>query len=178
MDETFILNRQGGITKHFDLRLASFRMLVVYADHIETPLARRWEAPQVFSDHSCYLLPLMPVHGGFSGLHIARASRLNLDKAKDVFLPTDQINFSPAARRPEVSRYHGVAELPEMEVSRLFAAPTGEVMGSNLLRRQGVLRQPVQNPKDCPRWLPRESPSKRHKKTSNPTLPARASGGM
>jgi len=84
MDESLILRRQGGISKNFNLRLAGFGLPVVYADHIESPLARRWKAPQILSHHHRDLAPLMPVNRRFPGLHIARRPRFNFHEAKDI----------------------------------------------------------------------------------------------
>src|ERR1700735_1863243 len=39
----FILSRQRRITKQLNLRPAGWQTVIVYADHIETPLARRWK---------------------------------------------------------------------------------------------------------------------------------------
>jgi hypothetical protein len=145
-------------------------MLIVYADHIEAPLARRWTSPQVLPCDGRDQAPLVPVHRRFSRLHIACGPSLNLHKAKNIVFPPDQINLSPAARRPEVPRHHRVTQRPKMEVSRLFSPPPSAMMRSSLLRRQGMLRQPVQNPKHCPRRssgeeMPRKHPSRKHKDT-------------
>jgi hypothetical protein len=62
----------------------------------------------------------MLIHGSFGGLYVERAPCLNLHKAQDILFPSDQVNLSPATRRPEVSRDHRIAQFPQMEVRRLF----------------------------------------------------------
>jgi hypothetical protein len=64
-------------------------MPIVYADHIEPPLARRWRAPQVLPYHGGHFPPLVPVDRRLSRLHVERTTSLNLNKAKDVFLPSN-----------------------------------------------------------------------------------------
>src|ERR1700691_4574809 len=135
MDEFFILSREGGITKHFDLRLAGPRIQIVYADHIETPLARRWNSPKVTPHPPPHQSPLVPVDSRFPGLYIACGARLNFHEAKNIRVPSDQVKLSPAARRAEVSRHHGVSQLAQMKVSRLFSPPPGAMMCRNLFRR-------------------------------------------
>src|SRR5579862_8866562 len=129
-DEISILRRQAGITKQFDLRLAGFRLFIVYADHIESPLARRWKAAEILARDQFDLPALVAVDGGCSGLHIARGARLHLDKTEHIVVPSDQINFPAAAGRAEIARDHGIAEFSQMKVSRFFAAASGSVMGS------------------------------------------------
>jgi hypothetical protein len=147
MDEFYILSRQGGIAKHFDLRLAGLRMLVVYADYIESPLARMWKAAQVLPCHRRHPATLVPVHSGFPRLHVPGRSRLDFHEAKNIFFPSDQVNLSPASRRPEVPRHHRVAQLPQMKVGGFFSPPPSLMMRSNPLGRQRLLRHPVQEPK-------------------------------
>jgi len=146
MNKTLILRRQRGIAKHFDLRLAGLGCFVVYADHIETPLARRWEAAQIFPHDSRYLAPLVPVDGRDPGLYVQSGSRLHLHKAEDIVFPSDEIDFSPAARRAVISRHHGVAQLPQMKVRRFFSALAGAMMRGQFLGRQRACGQPVQEP--------------------------------
>jgi hypothetical protein len=44
-----ILRREGGVTKDFDLRPADFRFFIIYAHHVEPPLARRWSATSILA---------------------------------------------------------------------------------------------------------------------------------
>jgi hypothetical protein len=171
MDETLILSREGGITKHFDLRLAGPRIYIVYADHIEPPLARRWKSPKVISHHGGHQTPLVPIDSCFPGLHIARGSRLDFHEAKNIVVPSDQVNLSPGARRAKVSRHHGVAQFPQMKVSRLFPAPPSAMMRRNLLRRQSMLRQPVEEAKRRLRQLPREWPPGKNASRKHEEIP-------
>jgi hypothetical protein len=74
----------------------------------------------------------VPVDSRFPGLYIACGARLNFYEAKNIGIPSDEVNLSPAARRAEVSRHHYVAQLPQMKVSRLFPPPPGAMMCRNL----------------------------------------------
>src|SRR5882762_1850536 len=44
-----ILRREGGVTKHSDLRPADFRFFIIYAHHVEPPLARRWSPTSILA---------------------------------------------------------------------------------------------------------------------------------
>jgi hypothetical protein len=148
MGEFTILRRQGGISKNFNLRLAGFGLGIVYPDHIESPLARRWKAPQILAHHRRDLASLMLVNRRFPWLHIARRPRLNFHEAKNIVFPSDQINLSAAARRPEVARYHRVSQFPEMKISRLLSTPHSQMMRGNLLCGKSTLGQPVKESKE------------------------------
>src|SRR6202046_633274 len=54
----FILSRQRRITKQLNLRPAGWQTVIVYADHIETPLARRWKPAQTLAHHGRYFASL------------------------------------------------------------------------------------------------------------------------
>ena len=84
----------------------------------------------------------------FARLYVKRGAGLNLNEAKHIVVPSDQVDFSPAARRAEVPRHHGVTELSQVEVGCFFAAASGSVMRSDLLRRQRMGGQPVEQAQD------------------------------
>lgn len=91
-----ILRRQGGILKHFDLRAGMIRF-IVYAYNIEPPLARRWQLAPILSRDLRYLPTLMPVDRRLGRLHIMRRAGLNFYKAKDIVIPSDQVDLATAA---------------------------------------------------------------------------------
>jgi hypothetical protein len=109
----------------------------------------------------------MLVHGGFAGLYIERAPRLNLHKAQDILFPSDQVDLTPATRRPEVARDHCVTQFPQMEVRRFFTPTPYAMMLCNFLRRQRSLRRPVQSPQHQLRRHSGKCPSRMHKEISN-----------
>ncbi len=138
-------------------------MAIVYAYYIEAPLARRWKAPQVLSYHRGHLAPFVPVHGRFSGLHVARAPRFNLHKTKNILLPADQVNLPSATRRTKISRHHRVAQFPQMEVSRFLALAPHALVSGSIIRGQSVRCQPVQNAKRRLRAPSRKCSSRKHR---------------
>jgi len=76
------------------------------------------------------------------------ASSLNFHQAKHILLPADQIDLAAALRRREIPRHPGIALLSEMKASlfSLFLPPTpGWQVSRKIVRRQGVLRQPVED---------------------------------
>jgi hypothetical protein len=85
----------------------------------------------------------VPVDSRFPRLYVARGPRLNFHETKNIVIPSNQINLSPAARRAEVPRHHRVAQLAKMKVRRFFSSPPSAMMRSNLFRWQSVVRQPV-----------------------------------
>ncbi len=151
IDESFILSRQGGITKQFDLWLAGLRLKIVYADHVESPLARRWKTPQVLPCDCRNQPALVAVHCRLAGFDIARGSRLNFHKTKDVLVPPDQIDFSPAAWRAEIPCHHGVTQPPQVEICRPLPPSPGAGVFRNFVFRQSPLSQPVQKTEHSPR---------------------------
>ncbi len=115
-----ILRRQIGVLKHFDLRAGS-TAVIVYAYYIEAPLARWWQAAQVLARHFRDFPAFVPVHGCLGRLHILRCAGLNFNEAKNIAVPSDQIDFSPRASSAIVAGDHGIPELAEMKVRFLFA---------------------------------------------------------
>jgi len=71
---------------------AGWQTVIVYADHIETALARRWNLAQILAHHGRYFASLVAIHCRYSGLRVAGASSLNFDEAKDILLLADQID--------------------------------------------------------------------------------------
>src|SRR5580692_2878046 len=129
-------------------------MPIVYADHIESPLARKWKAPQILAHHRGDLAALVTVDCRFAGFYITSGPRLHLDKAENIVFPSDEVDFSPAARRTKISRHHCVAQPAEIKVSRFLAAPASAQVGRAVFCRQSMLRQPIEKAK---RGLSRDS---------------------
>jgi hypothetical protein len=96
------------------------------------------------------------VNSRFPGFHIACSSGLNFHEAKNIAVPSDQVNLTPAAWRAEIPSHHGVAQHPQMEVSRLLSAPPGPMVRRNLFRGQSMLGEPVEEAKRCAGSLPRK----------------------
>jgi hypothetical protein len=149
MNKTDILRREGGIAKHFDLRLAGRRLRIVYAYDVEPPLARRGLATQVFSCYGGYFAAFMAVHGCFGGLHVTRCPRLNFNKTKHIGIPADQVDFPRLPRRAVVAGHDDITQAAEMEAGVLLAAPPGALMRRPLVRRQSMTRQPVEAADGC-----------------------------
>jgi hypothetical protein len=91
-------------------------------------------------DHPSFML----IDSRFAGLYVKRGPGLNLNEAKHIVVPSDQVDLSPAARRAKVPRHHCVAELSQVEVGGFFATASGFVMWSDLLPPQSVFSQPVE----------------------------------
>jgi len=124
-------------------------MLVVYADHIEAPLARRWKPAQIIPRDCGDLPALVPVHRGFSRLHVACAARLHFNEAQNIFFPSDQIDLSAAAGRSEISRDHGISHVSQVEVGGFFAFASHTLVGGSVIGRQSMSCQPVENAEGC-----------------------------
>jgi hypothetical protein len=104
-------------------------------------------------------------------------------EAENIVVPSDHVDLSAAARRAEVPRDHGVAQFPQMKVGRLFSAASGAMMRRDFLRRQSMLRQPVEGAEHRMRELPRKYPpgedaSRKQKEILKLTVPASDLNGM
>jgi hypothetical protein len=143
IDESGILRRQARIAKHFDVRGAAAQPLVIYADHIKTPLARSGKTAPILAGDGRDQAALVPVNSRFCRLYVVCGSRLHFDKTQNAIFPPNKIYFSPATRRAKVSSYHGIAKGSEVEVSRLFSLAPNAVMRGSFLWRQGTIREPV-----------------------------------
>src|SRR5580700_1986181 len=119
-------------------------MVIVYADHVESPLARKWKAPQILAYHCGDLAALMTVDCSFAGFYVTRGPRLHLDKAENIVFPSDEVDFSPAARRTKISRHHRVTQPAKMKVRRFLAVPASPQVGRAVSCRQSMFRQPIQ----------------------------------
>src|SRR6185312_14070757 len=119
-----ILRLEVNVPEQFDLRLAG-GVIVVHADDFEAPRAGRRQMTQVFTGDCDKFPALIPINGGFGGLHVASGAGLDFDKAEDVLVPADQVDFAAPVGRAKVPGNHGVAVSPEIEVGVLFASPAG-----------------------------------------------------
>jgi len=79
--------------------------------------------------------PFVPVYGRLRRLHIARRPSLNFNETKNIRVPADQVDLSPAARRPEIALDHHIAQLPQVEVCVFFALSAGALMPRPRIRR-------------------------------------------
>jgi len=104
----FILSRQRRITKQLNPRPAGWQTVIVYADHIETPLARRWKPAQILAHHGRYFAPPVASTAATPVFTWRVLRSLNFHEARQLLLPADQI-VSP--RRTEIPRHHGIARL-------------------------------------------------------------------
>jgi hypothetical protein len=119
-------------------------MGIVYAHNIESPLARRWNPPQILSRHLRQFAPFVPVDGRLSSLYVTRGPRLNFDKAKNVGIPANQIDLPAVARRAEVSRHHRVPHFPQIKVCRFFPARASLLMPWPRVGREHAQPHPIQ----------------------------------
>src|SRR5580658_2037192 len=124
-NKTDILRREGGIAKHFDLRLAGRRLRIVYAHDVEPPLARRGLAAQVLSCYRGDFAAFVAIHSRLGSLHVARCARLNLNKAKHIGIPTDQVDFSRLSRRTVVAGHDNIPQAAKVEAGVVLPAPSG-----------------------------------------------------
>ena len=142
-----ILRRQGSISKHFNLR-AGRAICIVYAYDIESPRARGRKPPQILVRHCGHFPPFVPVHGRFWRLHVARGPRLNFNEAKNVCIPTNQVNLPSATRRTKVARHDGITQLSQVRISVFLTAPANALMARHRVRRKGALCNPIQSADD------------------------------
>src|SRR5437867_4078443 len=76
--------------------------------------------------------PLLSIYGSFGGLDVASSASLDLDEAKHVFVPSDEIDFAVMPRGTEISRDHDVAAATKVEVGVFLSATTGAKVGGSV----------------------------------------------
>jgi len=86
--------------------------LIIYADHVETPLARLGDMTQIVPRHRSQLSLLPAIHGGFRGFDVMRGSCFDFYKTEDIVVPPDQVDFSPATRGAIVACDNYLTSLP------------------------------------------------------------------
>ena len=86
----------------------------------------------------------MLIDGGFGRLHRVRGPSLHFDETEHIFMPADQIDFSAAAGRAEVSGDHDVSAAAQIEVCVFFTAPASVEMGRARLRGRHFVGEPIE----------------------------------
>jgi hypothetical protein len=109
------------------------------------------------------LAPFVPVYCRLRGLYIARGPRLNFNETKNIGFPADQVDLSPAPRRPEISLHHHITQLPQMKIRVFFALRAGALVPRSRVRREHAPRNPIQavndsSCKNCGKHNEQETP--------------------
>jgi hypothetical protein len=159
MRKLYILRRQGGIAKHFDLR-AGVTTVIVYADHVEPPLARRRHPPQIIAHYLRYLPSLMSIDRSFGRFNVARCTGFHFDKTQHISFPPDHIDFTTVLRRTIIPGNHCVSNVSQEKVSIFLTANADAQVYRHPRRRKDALGAPIQRPDDSTRHN-----SKHHTKT-------------
>jgi hypothetical protein len=74
----------------------------------------------------------LAVHRSSGRFHVARSPRFDFDKAEDILVPSDQINFAMVPRRAKVARNYDVSASAQVEVGVFLAAPPCALMRRSL----------------------------------------------
>jgi|SRR5579872_394504 len=141
-NETSILAYREGILEQFKLRQAGPRV-IIYADYVETPLARKWQVSKVITGNRSQGALLVAIDGSFGGLDVVSGARLDFHKAKHILVPAYEVDFAPRMRRAEVAGDHQISVAPEIEVGILLTALPGALVLGARIGRQGMVRKPV-----------------------------------
>src|SRR5690349_18644670 len=123
-------------------------MIIVHGEHVETPLARRWHAAEIFASHVSEFSPLFRANGRFSRFYIACGSGLHFDKTQDTFVPTADSNLSMTARRTIVASHHHVPELAQIKVGIFFAPSAGFLMLGCGIGSKNLCSDAIEKPDD------------------------------
>lgn len=70
------------------------------------------------------LMLLLAIDGGFGRFDVMRRPRLDFNEAKDIPVPSDQIDIPSPPWRAKISRHHHIAQPAQMKVGSFFATPT------------------------------------------------------
>src|SRR3954452_1036536 len=113
-------------------------LVVIHRDHIKPPLRRLGgllcrDRSQVIANNDLQVAPLLAIHCSFRRFNGASRTRLHLDEAQYVFIPSDQINLTMMPRRTVVPRDHHVSTLAEIKVGGLLATTAGAEVGRSRL---------------------------------------------
>ena len=119
--------------------------VIVYGNHVETPLARRWTVAQKIAGHQRQLLLFGVIYRCLGGLYVMRCPGLDLDKTEHIPVPAHQIQFSARMRGAGVAGDDHVAAPSKIEVGILFSASASTLVSRHLLRWKGSIRQPIEN---------------------------------
>src|SRR5256885_1837541 len=98
----------------------------------------------------------MSVDCRFRRLHVARCSGLNFNKTKNIRVPADQVNLSPASRRTKVAGDNDIAQSAQVEVSVFFAPRPRPLMLRSRISRDHTMRDPVQTANHSSGYICRE----------------------
>jgi hypothetical protein len=98
--------------------------------------------------HLRHFSSFVPVHRGLSGLHVQRGTRLNFNEANNIPVPADQVDLSPAARRPEIAFHYHITQLPQIEVRLLFSLRPGALVPGPRIGREHAVPYPIQTVND------------------------------
>lgn len=105
-------------------------LLVIDGDHVKPPcrslgkLSVR-KRTQVVANHYAQVVALLPINGGFGWFDVMRGAGLDLDETKNIFVPSDEIDFSMMPRRAVVTGDYHVTLAAKIEV-RIFLPPAAD----------------------------------------------------
>ncbi len=89
-----ILRHREGIFEQFHVTVAG-PLVIVHANHVESPAGRSRKVPQVFACHAAQFVLFVVIYGGFGRFHVMRGPRLDFDKTQHVPLPALIKSISP-----------------------------------------------------------------------------------
>jgi hypothetical protein len=98
--------------------------------------------------HLRHFSPFVPIHRRLRGLDVERSTRLNFNETQNIGVPADQVDLSPAARRPEIAFHHHIPQLPQMEVGILFSLRPGALVPRPRIGREHAVPNPIQSVND------------------------------
>jgi len=101
---------------------------------------------QVIPNDDAKVVSLLAIHSRGSGFHVTRSSRLHFNKAEDIVVPANQINFTMMPRRTVIACDHAVSAMAQVEISVFLTAFSGAEMGRSL-RINLLRRDPIQQAK-------------------------------
>ena len=104
--------------------------------------------PQVIPRDLGDFASFVTIDSGLRGLYIAGCSRLNLNKTKDIVVPSDEVDFATVAGSTVVSGDNEVAEFPQMEVGVFLPPAAGSLVLWFLVTGEGVRCDPIETADD------------------------------
>ncbi len=100
---------------------------------------------KVLAGHGDELALFFAIDGEMRGLDVASGARFDFDETERVSFPGDEVDFSAAPRRTEISGDDDIAELTEMEVGDFLAALPGLLVLRDIFGRVGASDEPIES---------------------------------
>ncbi len=100
---------------------------------------------QVFAGDSKQVAALLPVDRGLGGFYVVGGASFDLDKAQDVVVLPNQVDFAATGGRTKITGDHGASAPSKIEIGVFFTAPADTQVLSDVVGRQPPACGPIKD---------------------------------